>query len=122
MLFVDWLDLDQEKKSIALSKLALESTGSRATEATQYSVRRYSDEQSINRALQTLVQSEPQSSRGRPRTSVNTWARQQIQQGRERSEVFADYLQMQQVDVEDEFEVEKARDRFRKAINRKESK
>ena len=57
---------------------------------------------------------------GRRPNEDNQWARGEIQKGRDRAEVFAEYLNRQEVDRDDVDEVEKARDRFRKALRRKE--
>ncbi len=66
--------------------------------------------------VRKTIQKQP----GRPREEINEWARNQIQSGRDRADIFAEYLDRGDVDPSDEIEVEKARDRFRKALTRKE--
>jgi hypothetical protein len=74
-------------------------------------------ESSYGSALQSLSQrGGTQSTVGRPPTTDNEWARQEIQRGRDRKEVFAEYLQRQLVDTNNEKALQQARDRFRKAL------
>jgi hypothetical protein len=76
----------------------------------------------LDQGIQQLASVFPRAEKtiGRPVAELNEWARQEIASGRNREEVFNEYLERQDVDEDDEFKLEKARDRFRKAIRRKE--
>lgn len=61
---------------------------------------------------------------GRRPTSLNEWARQQIQHGHDREEIFQEYRRRYEQDntnpqVKDKQDVDRLRDQFRKAITRK---
>jgi hypothetical protein len=58
---------------------------------------------------------------GRPRGKINDWARQEIQRGRNREDVFREYVTRSKIDPTDELEVANLRDRFRKALERTKS-
>jgi len=57
-------------------------------------------------------------SAGRPPGNDNEWARHEIARGRKREDVLAEYIQRQQIDPDDEEAMERARERFRKALDR----
>jgi hypothetical protein len=55
---------------------------------------------------------------GRPKSNDNTWIREQVALGANRSEVFATYLQRQHINLEDKAAVDRARARFKQALRR----
>ena len=56
---------------------------------------------------------------GRPASADYDWAQQQIEAGRERKEVFAEYLQRTGIDPRDKEAVQEKREHFRQALNRR---
>lgn len=72
--------------------------------------------------LMLAPQDKSQRKVGRPPASDNEWARQEIQRGRTQEDVFASYLQRQNIDTTNEAAVRQARDRFRKAVRRNKGK
>lgn len=65
-------------------------------------------------AIRTVIQRSP----GRPRADNNEWARQEVKRGRDRREVFKEYLTRAEVDPEDKETVAAYQERFRKALER----
>jgi hypothetical protein len=68
-------------------------------------------------AIQSSVANQPRQ-RGKPADPDNEWARGEIRLGRDRSDVFTEYLRRQNVDQSDQRAVTQARNRFKKALTR----
>jgi hypothetical protein len=113
-IFIGWLNKDQLRMIEALEEQVRE-------EDEIDALWRPRDENTV-KELSQHIRPNGASQIGRPRATDNEWIRQQIQQGQEREHVFAEYLQRQEVDIEDQDAIERARDRFRKALRRTEGK
>src|SRR5262245_32613438 len=59
---------------------------------------------------------QPRRGRGAPTDPDNDWARREVGLGRDRADVFQEYLQRRNVDPTDRRAVSQARERFKKAL------
>ena len=55
---------------------------------------------------------------GRPASGINEWARQEIALGRDRGDVFAEYLRRHGTNLESKADVDRMRERFKQALRR----
>jgi len=111
-IFIGWLNKDQLRMMEALDEQV------RAEDEID-ALWRPRDENTV-KELSQHIRPNGASQIGRPRATDNEWVRQQIHQGQERDEVFTEYLRRQDVDVDDQDAIERAKDRFRKALRRRE--